>query len=119
MCERKSKEPEIHPGQVDIPEIPPPPRPVIDWNDRKKRCSCSFCKTRKTFPKGPVFRDADNDLNLVCSECAGEHVASGLDALLSLGRMAMIDDKSAIWALEGLTLHLKEYREAVELCEQA
>jgi len=119
MCEKSSKGPNIHPDQVDIPEIPPPPKPVIDWNERKCRCRCSFCKTRKTFPRGPVFRDADNDLSLVCPDCAGEHAAPGLDALLSLGRMAMADDKSTIWALEGLSLHLKEYREAVELREQA
>jgi hypothetical protein len=119
MCERNSKGPNIDADQVDIREIPPPPSPVIDWNERKRRYKCSFCKTRKIFPRGPVFRDADNDFNLVCSDCAGKYVVSGLDALLSLGRMAMANDKSTIWALEGLILHLKEYRDAVEPAEQA
>jgi hypothetical protein len=119
MRKRNSKGPSIDFGQVDIRELPPEPRPVIDWNDKKRRYMCSSCKKRKMFPQGPILRDADNDFQIVCSDCAGKYVVPGLDALLSFGRMAMRDGKSTIWALEGLTLHLKEYREAVELCEQA
>jgi hypothetical protein len=74
---------------------------------------CSSCKKRKMFPQGPILRDADNDFQVVCSDCAGKYVVPGLDALLSLGRVAMNDDRSTIWVLEGLDLHLKEYREAV------
>ena len=118
MCDRKSKGPNIDFDQVDIPEFPPPPKPVIDWNDKTCRYKCSFCKKRKMFPQGPILRDAGNDFQIVCSDCAGKYVASGLDALLSLGRVAMNDHRSTIWVLDGLSLHLKEYREAVELEEQ-
>ena len=105
--------------QVDIHELPPQPRSVIDWNAKKRRYMCSSCKKRKMFPQGPMFRDADNHFQIVCSDCAGKYVVPGLDALLSLGRMAMNDDRSTIWVLEGLSLHLKEYREAVEATEEA
>jgi hypothetical protein len=119
MTEKNNKGSKIDFDQVDIRELPPQPRPVVDWNDKKCRYKCCSCKKRKMFPKGPIFRDADNDFQIVCSDCAGKYVVSGLDALLSLGRMAMRDDRSTIWVLEGLSLHLKEYREAVELTEQA
>ena len=129
MCEKNSKGPNnIDPEQVDIPDPPPPPRPVIDWNEKKRRCKCSICKKRKIFPRGPAVHDAANKLDFVCSRCAEGHdpellapglLAPGLVALLNLGRMAMADDMSAISALEGLSLHLKKYRKAVELTEQA
>jgi DNA-directed RNA polymerase subunit RPC12/RpoP len=119
MTEGNSTGPSIDFDQVDIRELPPQPKPVIDWNDKKRRYRCSSCKKRKMFPQGPVFRDADNDFQIVCSDCAGKYAAPGLDALLSLGRMAMNENRSTIWVLDGLSLHLKEYREAVELIGQA
>jgi hypothetical protein len=86
------------------------PQVVVGWNKERDTCECSVCHDKKMIQKGPVFLDAANELEFICSRCAENRVDDGLYALVKLTEVESTQDFRDF---------LKKYLAAVEPPPQA